>query len=57
MGNAGAIAIFLSVLIMGMIAGDGRSNWFKGLQLLIVFLLIALLCYFLPNNVSSKAIK
>jgi Ca2+:H+ antiporter len=57
MGNAGAIVIFLSVLIMGMIAGDGRSNWFKGLQLLVVFLLFALLCYFLPNSVSPKAIK
>jgi Ca2+:H+ antiporter len=57
MGNAGAVVIFLSVLIMGMIAGDGKSNWFKGLQLLIVFLLFALLCYFLPNNVTPKAIK
>jgi Ca2+:H+ antiporter len=54
MGNGGVLVLFLSVLIMGMIAGDGRSNWFKGVQLLIVYLLIALLCFFLPGDIGKS---
>jgi Ca2+:H+ antiporter len=42
-------ALFLAVLIGVMAAGDGKSNWYKGVQLLIVYLLFALLFYFLPT--------
>src|SRR5262249_47486909 len=40
--------LFLSVLIGAIVAGDGRSNWYKGVQLLVVYSMIALLFYFLP---------
>lgn len=43
------IALFLTVLIGVMAAGDGKSNWYKGVQLLVVYLLFALLFYFLPT--------
>jgi Ca2+:H+ antiporter len=40
--------MFLTVLIGAMVAGDGRSNWFKGVQLITVYAMIAILFYFLP---------
>ena len=41
--------LFLAVLIGAMVAGDGRSNWYKGIQLIIVYAMIAMLFYFLPG--------
>jgi Ca2+:H+ antiporter len=40
--------LFLSVLIGAFVAGDGRSNWYKGVQLMLVYAMIAILFYFLP---------
>ena len=48
LGNAGAAMVFFPVLIQAMIAGDGRSNWFKGAQLIAVYVIIALMFYFIP---------
>lgn len=42
------IALFLSVILGAMVAGDGRSNWYKGIQLLMVYLIIAMMFYFVP---------
>jgi Ca2+:H+ antiporter len=41
-------AIVFSVWIAGKISGDGESNWFEGVQLLSVYIIIALLFFFLP---------
>jgi len=41
--------LFLGVLIGAMVAGDGRSNWYKGVQLITVYTMIAILFYFLPE--------
>jgi Ca2+:H+ antiporter len=41
--------LFLVVLIGAMVAGDGRSNWYKGVQLIVVYIIIAVLFYFLPT--------
>lgn len=41
-------SLFLGVILGSMIAGDGRSNWYKGVQLLIVYLIIATMFYFIP---------
>jgi Ca2+:H+ antiporter len=32
-----------------VIASDGRANWYKGVQLIVVYLAIALLSYFVPE--------
>jgi Ca2+:H+ antiporter len=40
--------LFLTVLIGAIVAGDGRSNWYKGVQLMLVYTMIAILFYFLP---------
>ena len=36
-------------MIAGQISGDGECNWFEGVQLLSVYLIIAVLFYFLPE--------
>lgn len=41
-------ALFLVVLVGAIVAGDGRSHWYKGAQLILVYCMIALLFYFLP---------
>jgi Ca2+:H+ antiporter len=35
------VAIILSVLIVNQVVGDGESNWFEGLQLLVAYGIIA----------------
>jgi Ca2+:H+ antiporter len=40
------IAVFASVLIVNEITTDGRFNWFEGAQLLIMYLIIAVLFFF-----------
>ena len=56
-GNAGIMIVLLPVMIFSMIAADGKSNWFKGVQLISVYLLIAFFCYFLPDSPSLPLIK
>jgi Ca2+:H+ antiporter len=42
------LIVLLSVLITGQVAGDGRSDWLKGVQLLAVYLVLGLAFFFLP---------
>ena len=51
---AEVLAVFLAVLITGQIASDGESNWLEGVQLLAVYLILALIFYALPDT-SGKA--
>jgi Ca2+:H+ antiporter len=41
-------SLFMAVLVGALVAGDGRANWFKGVQLVAVYLIIALMFYFIP---------
>lgn len=43
-------SLFLAVLIGALVAGDGRSNWYKGVQLITVYATIAMLFYFIPEG-------
>jgi Ca2+:H+ antiporter len=52
-GTAGAFVIFLSVLVTMLVAGDGKAHWFKGVLLLCAYGLIALFCYYLPDDLSA----
>jgi Ca2+:H+ antiporter len=47
-GRAEIGSLFLAVLIGAHVAGDGRSHWFKGVQLVAVYLIIALMFYLVP---------
>jgi Ca2+:H+ antiporter len=40
--------LFISVLLGGLVAADGRSNWFKGVQLVAVYVMLAAVCYLVP---------
>ena len=42
--------VFFTVLIGIMVAGDGRANWFKGVQLITVYLIMAVMFYFMPGS-------
>jgi Ca2+:H+ antiporter len=42
--------LFLAVLIAAIVSGDGRANWYKGVQLALVYVMIAILFYFLPST-------
>jgi len=48
-GRAEIGSLFIAVLIGAMVAGDGQSNWYKGVQLIIVYAMIALMFYFIPD--------
>jgi Ca2+:H+ antiporter len=41
--------LFLGVLVGAIVSGDGRSNWYKGVQLILMYVMIAILFYFLPE--------
>ena len=42
-------ALFMGVLIATLVCGDGQSNWYKGVQLVTVYTIIALMFYFIPE--------
>jgi len=41
-------SLFFTVLVGTIVSGDGRSNWFKGVQLVTLYAIIALMFYFIP---------
>ncbi|SCK15903.1 Ca2+:H+ antiporter [Variovorax sp. HW608] len=41
--------VLLSVLITGQVAGDGRSDWLRGVLLLAVYLIFGLAFFFVPG--------
>lgn len=47
-GGGLVLAVLLSVLILGQVAGDGRSDWLKGFQLLAVYVILGLAFFFAP---------
>jgi Ca2+:H+ antiporter len=42
-------SLFMGVLIGTLVCGDGESNWYKGVQLVTVYTIIALMFYFIPG--------
>ena len=42
-------SLFLGVLLGTIVCGDGQSNWYKGVQLITVYTIIALMFYFVPE--------
>ena len=42
-------SLMVAVLIGAMVCGDGESNWFKGVQLMTVYAIIALMFYLIPQ--------
>ena len=44
-------ALGIAVLIGSLVSRDGQSNWFKGVQLITVYAIIALMFYMIPEIV------
>jgi Ca2+:H+ antiporter len=42
--------VALAVWIVSAVSGDGESNWLEGVQLLSVYVIIAMLFFFLPED-------
>jgi Ca2+:H+ antiporter len=42
-------ALFFAVIIGSLVSGDGHANWYKGIQLIAVYLIIALMFFFIPE--------
>ena len=49
-GRAEMGSLFLAVLIGAIVSGDGRANWYKGVQLIMVYVIMAFLFYFMPET-------
>jgi Ca2+:H+ antiporter len=45
--------IALAVLAVDMIASDGETTWFEGVQLLAVYLILAVAFYFVPAGSAA----
>jgi len=45
------VGIALAVIIMDMISSDGETTWFEGVQLLAVYVILAVAFYFVPAPV------
>ncbi|AGW95519.1 MULTISPECIES: calcium/proton exchanger [Cupriavidus] len=43
------LIVILSVPVTAQMASDGHADWFKGAQLLVVYLALALTFFFLPS--------
>ena len=43
------LTALLAVPVTVQVAGDGRSDWLKGAQLLAVYVILGLTYYFLPS--------
>jgi Ca2+:H+ antiporter len=43
------LTVLLAVLVTVQVAGDGRADWLKGVQLLAVYLILGMVYYFLPT--------
>jgi Ca2+:H+ antiporter len=48
-GRAEIGSLFLATLLGTIVCGDGQSNWYKGVQLITVYAIIAMMFYFIPE--------
>jgi Ca2+:H+ antiporter len=48
-GRAEVGSLFLGVLLGTVVCGDGQANWYKGVQLMTLYAIIALMFYFMPE--------
>ena len=46
------VSVVLAAFVAEQISGDGESNWFEGVQLLALYIILGVLFYFLPATSS-----
>ena len=47
------VAVSLAVAIVAYLVLNGESTWFEGVQLLALYVMIAVAIYFLPQNITA----
>jgi Ca2+:H+ antiporter len=47
-------AMFLGVIIAYMVAEDGESNWLEGAMLLLIYAILGMAFFFLPNPAAGR---
>ena len=47
-GRAEVGSLFIAVLLGTVVCGDGHANWYKGVQLITLYAIFALMFYFMP---------
>ncbi|KAL4874104.1 hypothetical protein BDV12DRAFT_159065 [Aspergillus spectabilis] len=50
------ILLFVSVLLVNYLIADGKSHWLEGVQLMIMYLIIAVAAWFYPSNEDNTAV-
>lgn len=50
-------ATILAVLIIALVSLDGETNWFEGVQLVAVYLILAIAFYFVPASAATGAVR
>jgi Ca2+:H+ antiporter len=50
-------ALFMGVLVGGFVASDGRSNWYKGVQLVAFYLILAAMFYLIPAGTTPATLR
>jgi Ca2+:H+ antiporter len=48
-GRAEVGSLFLGVILGTLVCGDGQSNWYKGVQLVTVYAIVALMFFLIPQ--------
>ena len=48
-GRAEVGSLFIAVLLGTVVCGDGHANWYKGVQLVTLYTIFALMFYFMPE--------
>ena len=48
------VAVILGVLIARMVAEDGESNWLEGLMLLMIYAILAMAFFFVPERAARR---
>jgi Ca2+:H+ antiporter len=49
------VSVVLAAFVAEQISGDGESNWFEGIQLLALYIILGVLFYFLPAASPAPA--
>jgi Ca2+:H+ antiporter len=48
-GRAEVGSLFLGVILGALVCGDGQSNWYKGVQLVTIYCVLALMFFLIPQ--------
>ncbi|KAJ2498439.1 Vacuolar membrane antiporter with Ca2+/H+ and K+/H+ exchange activity protein, partial [Coemansia sp. RSA 1836] len=50
------VVLFVTVLLVNYIIGDGRTNWLEGLVLLVAYIIIGVAYFLYPKNMDTSAL-